>query len=125
MYQLGIGEGWVNLDGTIFALFGLVDNCVACALILCGVCDIDDLMDSRGAWALEQSTVACIWRGGRGCWQEVWLETSAIVVPVLGVNLHWLYVECVGRVDELRKPFGIPMVRLPTGAINQTNSTEK
>ena len=98
-YQLGICKSRVKLYSSLLALFGLVNNRVTCALVQSGVCDVDDLLNSCRAWTFEQSTVASIWRGLRGIWQEVWLKISAVVVPVLGVNLHGLDVECVWRVN--------------------------
>ena len=88
-----------NLGGCLKALVGVDNRLDAGSEGLRPVSLLHLLHDPVRAWALEKTTVRSIWgRQGRSG-HDVGFEVGAVVVTVLGVDLHWLNVEGGGGVD--------------------------
>ena len=87
------------LRGCFEALGGVDDSLDAGSEGLRPVSLLHLLHDPVRARALEKTTVRSIWgRQGRSR-HDVGFEVGAVVVTVLGVDLHWLNVEGGGGVD--------------------------
>ena len=96
-----------HLRGCLEALGGVDNRLDAGSEGLRPVSLLHLLHDPVRTWALEKTTVRSIWgRQGRSG-HDVGFEVGAVVVTVLGVDLHWLDVEGGGGVDKLGESLGI------------------